>query len=173
MNSEVNNNIEKQNNNYAMNNQPTPITVDKKENVLMGTVGALIGSLAGVIVTILISQLGFIASISGVVMSLCTFYMYEKLGHGISKKGVFICILIIIGMTFVAHNLSYSLEIYKYLSKNGFKPSLFKIFFNFYEAYDLFYEDYSYYIRDILMLYGFSILGAFGIIRNKITELKK
>lgn len=156
-----------------MNNEVNNVLVEeKKENMLMGIIGALVGSLAGVAVIMLLSKLGFVASVSGAVMSFCTIFMYEKLGHKLSKKGLIICVIVVIAMTYVAHNLTYTLEMYKYLVENGYKPSFTKIFFKFYDAYDLLYEDYSGYIGNLVMLYLFSALGAFGIIKEKIHELK-
>ena len=51
----------------------------KDENVFMGTIGALIGSLVGVAAIILLSRIGLVASVSGFAMGAATIYMYEKL----------------------------------------------------------------------------------------------
>lgn len=42
--------------------------MNKKENLVGGVVGALIGSLLGVASIVLLSQLGYVAAISGVIM---------------------------------------------------------------------------------------------------------
>ena len=55
-----------------------------------GVVGALIGSLLGAASIILLSQLGYVAAISGVIMAVCALKGYELLGGKLTKKGVII-----------------------------------------------------------------------------------
>ena len=52
------------------------------ENVPMGMIGALLGAVLGGASIILFSQLGYIASISGVILAFCTLKGYELLGKG-------------------------------------------------------------------------------------------
>ena len=85
----------------------------RSENVVMGIVGALIGALAGVVVIILLDLLGFIASLAGVIMGYATLYMYEKLAGTISKKGVIICVIVMIAMVLLGENLAWSIAISK------------------------------------------------------------
>ena len=46
-----------------------------KERVGRGILGALIGALIGAVCIVLVDQLGYVASISGVVMGACTWYI--------------------------------------------------------------------------------------------------
>ena len=48
----------------------------KRENVPAGIVGAFLGSLIGVACAVLIGQLGYVASISGLVMAVCALKGY-------------------------------------------------------------------------------------------------
>ena len=66
----------------------------KSENVIGGIVGALLGSLLGALAIIVISRLGYVAAISGVIMGVCTLKGYEMLGGKFSKKGVLISCII-------------------------------------------------------------------------------
>ena len=50
----------------------------KRENVPAGIVGAFLGSLIGVACAVLIGQLGYVASISGLVMAVCALKGYES-----------------------------------------------------------------------------------------------
>lgn len=58
----------------------------KKENAVGGIVGALPGSLVGVLCIILLSQMGYVAAVSGVVMAVGVLKGYELLGGKVSKK---------------------------------------------------------------------------------------
>jgi len=51
--------------------------VQKPENVIAGIVGALIGAAIGGAAIILLSQLGVVASFSGIILAICTMKGYE------------------------------------------------------------------------------------------------
>jgi len=84
-----------------------------KENVLFGIVGAFLGSLIGVACIIIISQLGYVASISGLVMSVCTVYGYSMLAKDFSFKGAIISLIMMIVMTYFADKASWCISIAK------------------------------------------------------------
>ena len=77
----------------------------KRENVPAGIVGAFLGSLIGVACAVLIGQLGYVASVSGLVMAVCALKGYELLGGSLTKKGALISSLLILVMTYLAHRL--------------------------------------------------------------------
>ena len=56
----------------------------RQENVAAGLVGALLGSLAGVLCTVVIGQMGYVTSISGLVMAVGALKGYELLGGRLS-----------------------------------------------------------------------------------------
>lgn len=97
---------------YASRQEPV-----KQVNLPLGIVGALIGSLIGVAVWVLIYKLGFIAGITGFVMSVCCFKGYELLGGRMDKKGVWIALIIAIVMLAAAEMISLGLEIYDVYSE--------------------------------------------------------
>lgn len=84
----------------------------KDVNLPLGIVGALAGSLVGVLVWVIIYKLGFVAGITGFIMSVCCFKGYEMLGGRIDKKGVWIAVIIAIVMLAAAEMISLGLEIH-------------------------------------------------------------
>lgn len=83
----------------------------KRENVVAGTVGAFLGTLIGVVCIVLIGQLGYVASISGLIMAVCALKGYELLGGRLGKVGVVISSLLILAMTYLAHQLDWAVSI--------------------------------------------------------------
>ena len=138
----------------------------KTENVGMGAIGAVIGSLAGVVAIILFDLIGFVASLAGVVMGYATLFMYEKLAKGISKKGVIICIVVMIVMVLVGENLAWSIAIAKELN-----TPVTDIFPNLYQILKL-ADVMGSYIGNLALVYLFTALGAFSIIKTKLELIK-
>lgn len=82
------------------------------ENVGLGTVGALIGSVVGVLLILLLGRLGRVSLLSGLVMGICSIFGYKKLGTKIGKKGSVICIVISLVMTYLGFRLDTAIDIY-------------------------------------------------------------
>ena len=78
--------------------------VQPKANIFLGMIGAVIGSLAGVLLWIAIDRIGFIAGISGVVMLIASFKGYALLGGRLDRFGTIFCIILSFIMIFVAVN---------------------------------------------------------------------
>lgn len=126
-----------------------------KSSPILGAVGALLGSLVGVIAIVLISQLGYVAAISGIIMGVCTLFGYDKLGKRLDGKGVVISFIIMLLMVFFAENLNWAIEISKVFEANIFDsfraiPELIQA-----EAIEL-----SAYSSGLIILYLFTLLGA-------------
>ena len=83
----------------------------KRENLVAGSVGAFLGTLAGVVCTVVIGQMGYVASISGLIMAVCALKGYELLGGTLSKKGAAISSLLILVMTYFAHRLTWAFTV--------------------------------------------------------------
>ncbi len=127
----------------------------RRENVAAGIVGALIGSLAGVICTLVIGQLGYVASVSGLVMAVGALKGYEALGGRLSKKGAVISCVLILAMTWLAHRLTWAMALSAELEANVFE--CFRAVPALLEAGVL--EGPAYW-GDLAMLYLFTLLGA-------------
>lgn len=84
---------------------------EKRENIVAGVVGAFLGSLIGVACVVIIGQLGYVASISGLIMAVCALKGYELLGGTLSRKGAAISMVLILAMTYFAHQLSWAIAL--------------------------------------------------------------
>ena len=80
---------------------------EKRENIVAGVVGAFLGSLIGVACVVIIGQLGYVASISGLIMAVCALKGYELLGGSLTKKGALISSLLILVMPVITARSRY------------------------------------------------------------------
>ncbi|MBO4293030.1 MAG: hypothetical protein J5881_01385 [Clostridia bacterium] len=144
--------------------------IKKEENVVRGIIGGILGSLVGVLAIVVIGQMGYIAAISGIAMGACTIWGYNKLSGVTSKKGIIISIIIIAIMTYIGVRLNYAIAINNELSKFA-KPDFMKIFSSIPDVVKLEPQIQAAYMRDIVLTYVFTALGAFGIIKAKILEI--
>jgi hypothetical protein len=85
----------------------------KKGNVFFGIVGALLGSLIGVALWVLVAQMDLIAGIVGLVMAVCCIKGYEKFGGKLNLAGVILSMAIAVAMLYLAVHITYSIEIAK------------------------------------------------------------
>ena len=125
----------------------------KRENVPAGIVGAFLGSLIGVACAVLIGQLGYVASISGLVMAVCALKGYELLGGSLTKKGALISTLLILA--------------------DALHDGIFEAFQEVPDLLDRGIIESGPYWGDLIMLYLFTLLGAVPTIWNglKSTEM--
>lgn len=127
----------------------------KRENVAAGIAGAFIGSLAGVVCTLVIGQLGYVASVSGLVMAVGALKGYEVLGGRLSKKGAVISSVLILVMTWLAHRLTWAMALAAELEAN-----VFECFRAIPALLDAGMLEGTAYWGDLVMLYLFTLLGA-------------
>lgn len=141
---------------------------EKRENVVAGSIGALIGALLGAGCIILVSQLGYIASVSGLVLAVCTLKGYELLGGRLSGKGMIISILFMAITPYLADRIDWAILIMQELE--AYKITFWEAF----SAFPALLEDGSVemgvYIKNLLMVYGFTLLGAFATLRNAFRK---
>ena len=84
---------------------------NKKENVVTGTLGAVLGSLIGAAVMVVFGQLGYIVTLSGIIMGICAVKGYELLGNKLTKRGIIISVIVIILMTYIANRLDWAISV--------------------------------------------------------------
>lgn len=130
-------------------------TKKRPENVVAGVVGAFLGSLLGVVCTVAIGQLGYVASVSGLIMAVGALKGYELLAGRLSKKGAVISCVLILGMTWLAHRLGWAITVAQAMDAGIFDcfkllPSMVKTGMVKSTAY----------WGDLAMLYLFTLLGA-------------
>ncbi len=144
-------------------------TESKSENIIGGIVGAVLGSLIGVACIIVLSQLGYVAALSGVVMAVCTLKGYELLGGKLSKAGIIICSILMLVMTYLGDRIDWALVVARdigmgFASSFGYIPTL----------VDAGVITASSYWANLLLVYLFVLLGAVPTIintmKNKRTE---
>lgn len=152
----------------AVNPAAPEVRPEKKENVAGGIAGALAGALIGAASIILLNQLGYVASISGFVLAFCTLKGYELLGGKLSKKGVVICIILTVITPYIADRASWALAFAQAYSDEGVG------FMDWFASIEgLIAEGWiesGDYIKNLLMLYGFTALGAFSTLRSAIKK---
>lgn len=82
-----------------------------KSNLPLGLIGALIGSLPGVALWVIIFQGHWIAGVAGMVIFLGAMKGYEILGKNVDRKGVVVCALITVIMIFLANDFALRLSL--------------------------------------------------------------
>lgn len=137
------------------------------ENLIGGIVGAILGSLLGAVCILLISQLGYVAAISGVVMAVCTLKGYELLGKKLTTRGVVISVVLMCVVTFLTNRLDWAILVSQELDW-GISYS--------YQAVPYLIEEEiievgSYY-GNLIMIYLFVIVGAVPMVRNILRNQK-
>ncbi len=148
--------------------QAVPVKKNKKENMVTGIVGAFIGALIGGGCIILLSQLGYIASVSGLILAVCTLKGYELLGGKLSIKGVLVCLVLMLATPYLADRIDWAILVMQEWADYGV---------TFGEAFSAIPEliadgaiKQGAYVKNLLMIYGFAVLGAFSTLKNAFKK---
>lgn len=142
--------------------------VKPAENFGLGLIGALVGALIGGASIIGFSQLGYIASISGLILAFCTLKGYELLAKGLSKKGVILCAVLMLMTPVAADYLDWGIMIYRELGSYGFT------FGECMQLLPVFFEDGTItmgeYLKNLGMIYLFVVMGGFYTLKNALKK---
>lgn len=139
----------------------------ESENLIGGIAGALIGSLLGVACIIILKQLGYVASISGVVMAFCTLKGYELLGDKLTKKGIVISIVLMLVMTFIGDWVDWAILITREVGTDF--VTAFRVFPMFLQNQMI---ESTVYWGNLVLLYVFLLIGAVPIISGSLKDKK-
>ena len=143
-----------------------PAVEVKVENVTGGVVGAFIGAVLGGASIVLLAQLGFVAAISGVILAFCTLKGYELLAGRLSTKGIIISIVLMLITPYLADRISWAIELMKVFGEYGLT------FGDAFAAVPGLIEEgvieMGAYLKSLLMVYGFTALGAYGSIKAAV-----
>jgi len=90
----------------------TQNSTSENDNILLGVIGAILGSIPGLLVWLLLSKLGVIAAISGIILISGTLLGYKLFAKQISTFGFIFCIVLVLFMVYFATKLSWCIEIY-------------------------------------------------------------
>lgn len=156
--------------NFAMKAQQN---AQKKENIVGGIVGALLGSLLGALSILVLSQLGYVAAVSGAIMAVCVLKGYEMLGGKLTKKGIAISVIIMILMTYFGDRVDWAIILFREAGGGEAGFSIFECYrlVSYALANDII--DLASYIGNLMLLYAFVALGAVPVIRSKLKEKKE
>ena len=156
--------------NAPVSEQNNPLEIKAPENMALGMVGAVIGALIGGASIIGLSQLGYIASLSGVLLAVCTLKGYELLAKGISPAGVLACSILMLVTPFAADWIDWTIVLYEAWAGYGatFTECMMSLPALFAEDPELLGE----YVKNLLMLYLFVILGGFYTVKNTFKRTK-
>ena len=145
---------------YSYGGGNAAVQAPVKENVLLGAVGALAGTLIGVVCIVITGKLGYVSALCGVVMGVCALRGYQMLGKAMSKKGIIITIIIMIIMIYVSNWITYAItvaDVYNVDILTAFQatPEIISM-----------EEVASSFYKDLAMLYLFTALGTFSTIKK-------
>ena len=85
--------------------------MEKQENVALGIIGAIGGSLIGVVVMVLLYYANTVAAIAGIAMIICAVKGYEKLSGRFSTRGVIISAIVTIAMVYVGARFCFAIAL--------------------------------------------------------------
>lgn len=161
-----------------------PTAISQPANPVMGILGAIIFSLIGCAVWILIGKLGYISYLGGIAMAFSTIFGYHLFGKRFDTLGLIISIVIVLIMVFVSNMFIYAWQI---VSEPGMEEALsllgYEGFFGvFFGLFDLMKEVDLYaglegldsmtgsFIRDLVIGY---IISGIATVAIGVSMLKK
>lgn len=83
-----------------------------KENILLGIIGAVIGTIPGIILWILFGFIGIEPGIAGIAITMGSAVFYKKFAHNIKIPGIIISTVVGLFMVLVAHEINCAIYIY-------------------------------------------------------------
>ncbi len=149
-----------------------------KENVVAGTVGAVLFSLAGGVVWFVLYQVGYLAGISGLIGVVCAIKGYALFAKKESLKGVIIAIVSAVLVMVLTSYLCLSMDVYNAYQEwyaNGEIPFTLTFAESFQNAY-LFLQEgeiLGAYLKDLLIGLALCALGAFRSVAEAVNRVKQ
>lgn len=140
-----------------------------KSNLLLGFIGALIGSLPGVALWIILLQGSWIVGAMGLVIFLGAMKGYGILGKNVDRKGVVVCALITIVMIFLANEFAMRLMLYLAAKEQHLHMSFEEIN----RKWPQFMSDDDFrweYIKELCMGYALTAIGLIGTIKQSFRS---
>ena len=137
-----------------------------RDNVIAGTVGAFLGSLIGVACIVILSKLGYVSAVSGVVMAVCAIKGYALLGGRLTKRGTVISGLFILVMTYIATKLCFALAVIEVATEEV-------SFFLVYQSIGRFLEDSELrriFLGELALQYLFTLIGGIPTLISSLRE---
>ena len=147
--------------------------VKKPENVMTGIVGALIGAAIGGASIVLLSQMDVIASISGIILAVCTMKGYELLGGRMTKKGIVISVLLMLAMPYLADRIDWAIRIMNQAQSEGLAWTFGESFQVIPQMIEAGIIEEETYVANLVQLYLFTGLGVVATLFGGKGKKKK
>ena len=153
-------------------------TLDLRENVVAGIVGAFLFSLAGAAIYFVLHLIGYIASISGLVGAVCAVKGYTVFSKKESKKGIVIATVVSLLVIVIAWYFCLAYDVYD-AYKIGFETGETDFYFTFIESLrvaPLFLEEPEIskaYFGDLALGLFFCLIGCGSYVVNKLKNTNK
>lgn len=104
-----------------------PTAISQPANPVMGILGAIVFSLIGCAVWIIIGKLGYISYLGGIAMAFSTIFGYHLFGKKFDTLGLIISIVIVLVMVLVSNMFIYTWQL---LSQPGMEEALSQLGYN-------------------------------------------
>ena len=140
---------------------------------LLGLIMGVLGGLIGAAVILLLGRLNTVAAIGGFVLAFCALKGYELLGKGLSVKGIVVSVIIMLIIPFVADTLDWGIVIYNDFAGAGYDLTYFDALLLLPPLLEEGAIEMGVYVKNLLMLYGFTALGAVTVVLDAIKKNKK
>lgn len=147
--------------------------VKKPENVMTGIVGALIGAAIGGASIVLLSQMDVIASISGIILAVCTMKGYELLGGRMTKKGIVISVLLMLAMPYLADRIDWAIRIMNQAQSEGLAWTFGESFQVIPQMIEAGIIEEETYVANLVQLYLFTGIGVVATLFGGKGKKKK
>lgn len=129
----------------------------------LGDIGAVLGSVIGVLIMVIFYELGFVASLSGLAMGVCAFMGYEFMAGEINTHGIIHVVVIIILMVYFTMVLCWAIDLHKAYG-SLFSPGIFGCIR---EVFDTIRSDRTFraaFFIELIQQYAFVAVGAVPVI---------
>ena len=138
---------------------------EKQENMFTGIIGALLGAALGGASIVLLGQLGYVASISGLILAVCTLKGYELLGKSRGTVGTILCVLLMLITPYIAYRISFAMQLVSIFAEQGESVVFADVFASVHVIVEMAGATFDF-IKELAMLYLFTALGAFGTLKG-------
>lgn len=140
-------------------------TPKKRGNPVLGVLGAVGGSLLGVLLWVLIGYVGFIAGLAGFVILKFALVGYQKLSGNLDKKGAVFCLVLAVFMIFGANVLDFMIVICQaFFEYEASMDTVRYVAVNFAELMAM-GEMWPDFMKNLIIGYGLSIWSSHRLIR--------
>lgn len=140
---------------------------EESGSYLRGAVGAILGGIVGIIPWVLIGLLGYVAALSGLIMSFLSYKGYLLFKGKRGRGMLFILIAVLIVFTYIAVIVNFCIDLNNYVNEQGYSIDAFELFkIVFVGPFDPVNFDTGAMWAQIGMGWLFAALGSFFFLRN-------